>query len=104
MAILTVPSEDELETLVSAYALGSLRSARGIEAGTVNTSYALELEKGRYFLRIYEEQARPGAEAEARLLLHLAAAGVETPAPVVGKDGAMVRTVAGKPAAVFPWV
>jgi homoserine kinase type II len=108
MAILTVPREDELEALVRAYDLGPLvrgaASARGIEAGTVNTSYALDLGAGRYFLRIYEEQGRAGAEAEARLLLHLAASGVSTPAPVVGRDGAMVRTVAGKPAAVFPWV
>ena len=104
MAILTVPRDDELDAFVSAYDLGARRSARGIEAGTVNTSYALDLEGGRFFLRIYEEQGSAGAEAEARLLLHLAASGVKTPAPVVGRDGAMVRTVAGKPAAVFPWV
>ncbi len=104
MAILTVPRDDELDTLVGAYDLGRRRSARGIEAGTVNTSYALDLEAGRFFLRIYEEQGRDGAEAEARLLLHLAASGVRTPAPVVARDGAMVRSVAGKPAAVFPWV
>jgi homoserine kinase type II len=104
MAILTVPSESELDGLVAAYDLGQKRSARGIEAGTVNTSYVLELDSGRYFLRIYEEQGAAGAEAEARLLLHLAAAGVPTPAPVAGRDGAMVRVVAGKPAAVFPWV
>src|SRR4051812_21002433 len=104
MAILTVPREDELDALVAAYDLGSRRSARGIEAGTVNTSYALELDHGRYFLRLYEEQGLAGAEAEAELLLHLAASGVQTPAPVVGRDGAMVRTVAGRPAALFPWV
>ena len=104
MAILTVPREDELDALLGAYDLGARRSARGIEAGTVNTSYALDLESGRYFLRIYEEQGRAGAESEAALLLHLAASGVETPAPVVARDGAMVRTVAGKPAAVFPWI
>ena len=104
MAILTVPSDAELDGLVAAYDLGQKRTAQGIEAGTVNTSYVLELDAGRYFLRIYEEQGPPGAEAEARLLLHLAAAGVPTPAPVAGRDGAMVRLVAGKPAAVFPWV
>lgn len=104
MAILTVPTDDELDGLIAAYDLGQKRSANGIEAGTVNTSYVLELASGRYFLRIYEEQEQPGAEAEARLLLHLAAAGVPTPAPVAGRDGAMVRLVAGKPAAVFPWV
>jgi homoserine kinase type II len=104
MAVLTVPREDEFDAFLSAYDLGSRRSVRGIEAGTVNTSYALDLEGGRYFLRIYEEQGRAGAEAEARLLQHLAAQGVKTPAPVVARDGAMVRSVVGKPAALFPWV
>ncbi|HSO37550.1 MAG TPA: homoserine kinase [Labilithrix sp.] len=104
MAILTVPRDDELDALVSAYDLGPRKAARGIEAGTVNTSYALELGRGRYFLRLYEEQDLAGAEAEARLLLHLAASGVETPAPVVARDGTTVHAVAGKPAALFPWV
>jgi homoserine kinase type II len=104
MAILTVPSDAELDALVASYELGARRSAHGIEAGTVNTSYILELESGRYFLRIYEEQAQAGAEAEASLLLHLAAAGVPTPPPIMGRDGGAVRLVAGKPAAIFPWV
>jgi homoserine kinase type II len=104
MAILTVPSDDELETFLGAYELGEKRAAKGIEAGTVNTSYALEMASGRYFLRIYEEQPQAGAEAEARLLLHLAAAGVPTPSPVQARDGAMVRMLSGKPAAIFPWI
>ena len=104
MAILTVPREDELVSLAEAYDLGAKRSARGIEAGTVNTSYVVELDAGRYFLRLYEEQDRSGAAAEAALLLHLAASGVPTPAPVLGRDGQAVRMVAGRPAALFPWV
>ncbi|HVH44336.1 MAG TPA: phosphotransferase, partial [Labilithrix sp.] len=104
MAILTIPTDAELVSFVEAYALGSLRSARGLEVGTVNTSYALELDRGRYFLRIYEEQDAAGAGREALVLAHLAAHGVPTPAPVVARDGASMRILAGKPAAVFPWV
>lgn len=104
MAILTLPTAEALASFVDAYALGRLVSSRGIEAGTVNTSYALELEAGRYFLRIYEEQDAAGAAREAEVLAHLAAHGVPTPAPVVARDGAAMRILAGKPAAVFPWV
>jgi homoserine kinase type II len=104
MAILTVLTDAELDALLGRYALGRRRSVSGIAAGTVNTSYELELEAGRYFLRIYEEQGQAGAEAEARLLLHLAAAGVPTPVPIAGEDGVRVRSLAGKPAALFPWV
>jgi homoserine kinase type II len=104
MAILTVPSENELRSLTDAYALGPLEDARGIQAGTVNTSYALQLGGRPWFLRIYEEQEHAGAEAEAELLVHLAAAGVPTPRPETGQDGRRVRSVRGKPAALFPWV
>lgn len=104
MAILTVPSDSDLRAFVAAYALGPLEAARGIEAGTVNTSYALTVGGQPWFLRIYEEQGRSGAEAEAELLVHLAAAGVSTPRPEAGQDGRRVREVAGKPAALFPWV
>ncbi len=104
MAILTLPTDDELASFVGMYGLGPLESARGIEAGTVNTSYVLELGGKRWFLRIYEEQDAAGAAREAKVLAHLAASGVPTPAPVVGSDGRSVRTIAGKPAALFPWV
>lgn len=104
MAILTSVPGTELASLVEAYGLGPLRRSRGIEAGTVNTSFALDVPSGTYFLRLYEEQGHAGAAAEAELLLHLAEAGVATPAPLAAKDGVRVRTLAGKPAALFPWV
>lgn len=104
MAILTAPSDEELTAFVAAYALGAVRGTRGIEAGTVNTSFALELDGGRFFLRIYEEQDAAGAAREARVLAHLAGRGVPTPAPLLARDGAAVRSLAGKPAALFPWI
>lgn len=105
MAILTVPTDEQLVSFVEAYPLGTLTKATGIEAGTVNTSYALELDEGaRFFLRIYEEQDADGAAREALVLAHLARHGVPTPAPIVGRDGTATRSIAGKPAALFPWV
>ena len=104
MAIRTVPGPAELDAFLAAYDLGSLRASRGIEAGTVNTSFALDLGGERWFLRMYEEQGPEGAAREAELLAHLAAAGVPTPTPAVGRDGQRTRMLAGKPAALFPWV
>ena len=106
MAILTIPTNFELAELVAAYDLGRLTRARGLHAGTVNTSYLLELGAPgtRFFLRIYEEQDFAGASREGVVLEHLAGQGVPTPAPIRGRDGQTTRTVAGKPASVFPWV
>lgn len=110
MAILTVPSDDDLDAFLRAYDAGTsgisaLRGgAVGIAAGTVNSSFALDLDGARHFLRIYEEQGEAGARSEAALLLHLAERGVATPAPLRARDGALVRVLAGKPAVLFPWV
>lgn len=104
MAILTRLDPAELEALAAAYGLGSLARFEGVEAGTVNTSYALELGAGRYFLRIYEEQGVEGARAEAAMLDALAARGVATPAPVADRAGQRVQAVRGKAAVLFPWV
>ena len=120
MATLTPLTEATLDRLIAAYGLGVRKASRGIAAGTVNTSYALDLVKEnsrdgtteaapvRVFLRLYEEQGTAGAEAEAELLVHLASHGVPTPSPIRTSDGrTTVLTVAeadGKPAVLFPWV
>jgi homoserine kinase type II len=86
-----------------AYGLGAARAVRGIPAGSVNSNYALECDSGRYFLRIYEEQDAAGAAVEARMLAHLEARGVRTPAPLAVTPGADEIRIEGKPVAVFPW-
>ena len=103
MAVLTQVSEREARAFTQAYELGALRCVVGVPAGSVNSNFALELELGRFFLRIYEEQDAAGARAEALLLTHLAAAGVPTPPPVARRDGPLIGELAAKPAAIFPW-
>jgi homoserine kinase type II len=87
--------------------LGDLRGALeilGIERGTVNSSYELRSARAKIFLRLYEEQGFEGARAEAQRLAHLAKRGVRTPAPLPRKGGGFIGLLAGKPAAIFPWV
>ncbi|MGH7272545.1 MAG: homoserine kinase [Polyangiaceae bacterium] len=110
MAVHTTISEDDARGVLGAYRLGPLRAIEGIVAGSVNSNFALEVEdapgtgsRRRLFLRVYEEQARAGAEHETSMLDRLAAAGVPTPAPLRRLDGSHVSSVHGKPAALFPW-
>ncbi len=103
MATRTPLSEADARVFLADYAVGSLTAVRAIPAGTVNSSFALETERGRVFLRVYEEQDRSGAVAETTLLAHLEARGVPTPGPLRRRDGGLIGEVAGKPAALFPW-
>lgn len=107
MAILTVPTNDEFRAFFRAYGAhgpGDDAVTRGIDAGTVNTSFAVDGGGRCFFLRIYEAQDEAGARTEARLLAHLSARGVPTPEPIAARDGDVVRALAGKPAALFPWI
>jgi homoserine kinase type II len=119
MAVLTAITQDEARALVEAYGLLGLRAVDGIPAGSVNSNFALHVAAppglsfgaapgvsfgaARFFLRIYEEQDKTGAEHETAMLEHLARAGVPTPAPLRRTDGSLVSLVRGKPAALFPW-
>jgi homoserine kinase type II len=106
MAVLTNVTDDDVRRVLSAYGAGAtaaLRRVEGIAGGSVNSNFALQLESGRLFLRLYEERDRTGAEGETAMLDRLARAGVPTPAPLRRVDGAFVSVVRGKPAAIFPW-
>jgi homoserine kinase type II len=103
MAVLTAIDQGDARTLLEAYGWGALRVLEGIAGGSVNSNFALETERGRLFLRLYEEQELMGARRETAMLERLAAAGVPTPPPVRRTDGGLVSVVRGKPAALFPW-
>jgi len=108
MAILTALRPDEIEQVISTYGL-DVAEAKGVLAGSVNTSFQVVDGQGRRFwLRVYEEQDHRGASREARLLSRLAAAGVNTPSPLArveaGPDGRFVATIRDKPACAFPFI
>ena len=104
MALLTSMSLPEAE------ALGALFGLRvvGLEPvvhGSVNSNFAAELEGGgKVFLRVCEESDHAAVAAQNRLLAHLVAAGIPTPAPLERKDGqGTVAAHSGRPVSVFGW-
>ncbi len=103
MAAFTPLSKAQISSFLSEFSLGELVSADPVAGGSVNTNYRLVTTSGPVFLRVYEEQGEAGARREANLLVHLAAAGVPTPAPLLRRDGGRTGALAGKPAALFPW-
>ncbi|MRG97607.1 homoserine kinase [Polyangium spumosum] len=106
MGVFTALSLEEARALGARFGL-VVTGARGLDAGSVNTSYELTIEGGsRVFLRIYEGASAGVAAQEARLLVHLATHGVPTPAPLplACTSGSFVAEHAGKPAIVLPWI
>lgn len=104
MALLTRLSFDDATRLAAPYGLGPARNLEPVPKGSVNSNYFLDTERGRFFLRVFEEQGPEGAGYETRLLGHLAGAGVPTPAPLRTGDGASFVMHCDKPVALFPAV
>jgi len=98
VAAFTQPTPEELEAFVQANGLAKPEKFQTVEAGSVNSNFSLVCGGRRFFLRIFEEQGKDGAAAEIVRIRTISARGVPTPA-AVGEG-----TLAGKPAALFPWV
>ena len=103
MAAFTVFSKDEARSTLSRYGLGDVVDLVAIEAGSVNSNYAVRTTSGRYFVRIYEAQEEEGVAFETALLQRLHEAGVPVACPLPYPGSAMPR-IADKPLAVFPWI
>lgn len=104
MAAFTALASHEAEGLARRFELGNYMRSRPILEGSVNSNHRLETSRGAYFVRIYEEQTEEGALRDVELAVRLAERGVRTPAPLADRSGARLARVAGKVAAVFPWV
>ncbi|HEX5957045.1 MAG TPA: homoserine kinase [Hyphomicrobiaceae bacterium] len=105
MAVYTEVPDDELAAFVASYGLGALLSYKGIAEGVENTNYLLHTEKGPYFLTLYEKRVAPeDLPFFLGFMEHLAGAGLNCPTPVHDLEGRVLRTLAGRPAAIVTFL
>lgn len=101
MAVYTPIDKASLEVFVKYYDIGSLQHYEGIAEGIENTNYLLVTSKDRYILTLYEKRVRPeDLPFFLGLMRHLANRHMPCPLPVVGRDGGLIYTLAGRPAAL----
>jgi homoserine kinase type II len=105
VALFTRLADPEVAELAVEFALGALRGVRAIHAGTINSNFAVETERGAWFVRVNEGKAEADVAWEARVVAALAAGGVVTPPPVLARDGRPYAQLRGthKWVSVFPW-
>jgi homoserine kinase type II len=103
VATFTVLGEPELVDLAGAFNLGAVRRVRAIAAGTINSNFELECERGHFFARVNEGKAEVDVAWEARLVGALAERGVATPAPLLARDGRPYAPLGAQWVSVFPW-
>ncbi len=105
MAVYTDISETQLAGLLSEYDIGDLRSYRGIAEGSENSNYVLHTSGGEFILTLYEKRV-DAADLPffLGLMQHLAQAGISCPLPVERRDGELISTIAGRPAAIITFL
>jgi len=101
MAVYTEVADEALRAFLADYDLGELVAYRGIAEGVENSNYALRTTAGDFILTLYERRVDPrDLPYFLGLMDHLAARGLPCPTPVHGRDGASLRELAGRPAAI----
>lgn len=108
MAVFTHIETDMLTAFLDNYELAALRGFKGIQAGVQNSNFIVETATTKYILTIYEDSATGVNPADlpyfVGLMQHLAGAGLTCPIPIARKDGALLGTLAGKPAALVSFL
>jgi len=105
MAVYTDVPDDELRAFIAEYAVGEVSSCKGIAEGVENSNYLLRTERGTYILTLYERRVDPAdLPFFLALMEHLAAQGIACPTPLHGRDGAALRQLCGRPAAMVTFL
>ncbi|KAB2916038.1 MAG: homoserine kinase [Hyphomicrobiaceae bacterium] len=105
MAVYTEVSDEDLAGFIASYDLGALLSYKGIAEGVENTNYLVHTEKGPYFLTLFEKRvAAADLPFFLGLMEHLSKAGLTCPTPVHDAEGRVLRTLAGRPAALVTFL
>ena len=105
MAVYTQVGDVALRDFLSEYAIGELRSYKGIAEGVENTNYLLQTSNGQFILTLYEKRVEPkDLPFFLGLLDCLAERNIPCPVPVHGTNGIALRSLEGKPAAIVSFL
>lgn len=100
MSVFTTVSREELLAFLEAYSVGTLVDFEGITTGVENTNYFVDTEGGRWVLTLFERQRHEDLPYFLNLMAHLADHGVPSPRPQADRDGALLRRLNQRPAAL----
>ena len=101
MAVYTEVTDDALTAFLAGYDIGTAVAFRGIAEGVENSNYSLRTTSGDFILTLYEKRVDPSELPWfLGLMEHLVSRDFVCPQPVRGRDGAALRHLAGRHAAI----
>lgn len=100
MAVYTEVSFDEADDFLHTLSLGPLQSLKPCAGGIENTNYFVDTDSGQHVLTLFERLSFEQLPFYLQLMKHLAGRGIPVPNPATDKNGSILHTLKGKPAAV----
>jgi homoserine kinase type II len=105
MAVYTDVAAEELTSFLAGYDVGELLAYKGIAEGVENSNFLVHTSGGNFILTLYEKRvAAADLPFFLALMEHLAARGITCPQPVKNRAGAILGTIAGRPAAIITFL
>ena len=105
MAVYTEVGDDDILAFLEDYDIGRLASFKGIAEGVENSNYLLLTDQAPFIVTLYEKRvAREDLPFFLGLMEHLAQRGVPCPTPIHGRDGAALRDLCRRPAAIVSFL
>src|SRR5436305_15096681 len=105
MAVYTDVSAEDLGRFLAGYALGELKSYKGIAEGVENSNFLVHTGTGHYILTLYEKRVAAGdVPFFLALMEHLALRGITCPQPVKARNGNALGSLCGRPAAIVTFL
>ncbi len=105
MAVYTEIADEQIAAFIAEYDIGRVVACKGIAEGVENTNYLIVTDLAPFILTLYEKRVRTtDLPFFLGLMEHLAARGVPCPVPVRGRDGAALRRIADRPAAIVTFL
>lgn len=105
MAVYTDITEDDLKWFLTEYDAGTLLSYKGIAEGVENSNFLLHTSKNPLILTLYEKRVEKGdLPFFLGLMQHLASRGLSCPLPLPRRDGSLLGTLSGRPAALISFL
>jgi len=105
LAVYTDITEDDLKRFLTEYDVGDLTSYKGIAEGVENSNFLLHTTRDPLILTLYEKRVeKSDLPFFLGLMQHLAARGLSCPLPLPRRDGALLGTLSGRPAALISFL
>jgi len=105
MAVYTDVAAEDLARFLAGYDIGELLSYKGIAEGVENSNFLVHTGAGSFILTLYEKRVvAADLPFFLGLMEHLAARGITCPQPVKNRQGGMLGTLAGRPAALVTFL